>query len=146
MTNSHFLTIITTLRSSSWNARFPKQCIFYCFDFSRLVKSTVQRERLPLALFLYPVAVTVCLILFWIVCAHAGITADGQKYLAVASMILLCSTVLLFVTYQHQMEQESEAMQMRSEFARLQTEKAYYDILEQQNQQLMLYAHDAKTT
>ena len=59
-------------------------------------------------------------------------------------MILLCSTVLLFVTYQHQMEQENEAMQMRSEFARLQTEKAYYDILEQQNQQLMLYAHDAK--
>lgn len=46
--------------------------------------------------------------------------------------------------YQHQMEQENEAMQMRSEFARLQTEKAYYDILEQQNQQLMLYAHDAK--
>lgn len=33
---------------------------------------------------------------------------------------------------------------MKSENQRLQTEKSYYDILEQQNQQLMVYAHDTK--
>ena len=33
---------------------------------------------------------------------------------------------------------------MKSELARLQTEQSYYQILEQQNQQLMIYAHDAK--
>lgn len=64
--------------------------------------------------------------------------------LAVASLILLSSTVLLFVTYQHQVEEDRESMQIKSEYARLQTEKSYYHILEQQNQQLMIYAHDAK--
>ena len=33
---------------------------------------------------------------------------------------------------------------MKSELTRLQTEQSYYQILEQQNQQLMMYAHDAK--
>ena len=145
ITKSHFFDYNSDFALFILECPLSKTLYFFTvLIFSRLVKSTVQRKRLPLALFLYPAAVTVCLVLFWIVCAHAGITADGQKYLAAASMILLCSTVLLFVTYQHQMEQENEAMQMRSEFARLQTEKAYYDILEQQNQQLMLYSHDAK--
>lgn len=35
-------------------------------------------------------------------------------------------------------------MQVRSELSRIQSEKNYYQILEQQNQQLMIYAHDAK--
>lgn len=35
-------------------------------------------------------------------------------------------------------------MQVKSELARLQTEQSYYQILDQQNQQLMIYAHDAK--
>lgn len=33
---------------------------------------------------------------------------------------------------------------MKSELSRLQTEKSYYEILDQQNQQLMIYVHDAK--
>lgn len=35
-------------------------------------------------------------------------------------------------------------MQIQSELDRLHTEKSYYQILDQQNQQLMIYAHDAK--
>ena len=35
-------------------------------------------------------------------------------------------------------------MQIQSELSRLQTEQSYYQILDQQNQQLMIYAHDAK--
>lgn len=35
-------------------------------------------------------------------------------------------------------------MRMKNELLRLQTEESYYHILEEQNHQLMLYAHDAK--
>ena len=35
-------------------------------------------------------------------------------------------------------------MQIQSELNRLQTEQSYYQILDQQNQELMIYAHDAK--
>jgi sensor histidine kinase regulating citrate/malate metabolism len=52
--------------------------------------------------------------------------------------------VILFITYQHGLERENEYMLVKGEVERLQTEKAHYDILEHQNQQLMIYAHDAK--
>ena len=50
----------------------------------------------------------------------------------------------LFITYQHNIEKENQFILLKSEFTRLQTEKNYYDILEHQNQQLLIYAHDAK--
>jgi sensor histidine kinase regulating citrate/malate metabolism len=59
-------------------------------------------------------------------------------------MILFGSTVILFITYQHSLERENEYVQVKREVERLQTEKSYYDILEHQNQQLRIYAHDAK--
>ena len=57
---------------------------------------------------------------------------------------MFASSVFLFITYARHAEKEQEAMEMRSELTRLRTEQSYYQILEQQNQNLMLYAHDAK--
>lgn len=111
---------------------------------SRIVKPGKRPNALPFSLILYPIGITACLILFWYICAQSGITEEIQRLLAIASMVLLSSTVFLFVTYQHQIEKDSEAIQIKNEFSRLQTEKTYYNILEQQNEQLMIFAHDAK--
>lgn len=111
---------------------------------SKIVKPGKRVNALPVNLFLYPIATTICLCIFWYICSQFTTTSEMQQLLAVASLILLGSTVLLFITYQHQIEEDREAMRIKSEYARLQTEKSYYHILEQQNQQLMIYAHDAK--
>ena len=57
---------------------------------------------------------------------------------------MFVSTVLLGFTYQHQIEKDNEYMRVNHMLSQLQIEKNYYDILAQQNQQLMIYAHDAK--
>lgn len=111
---------------------------------SRVMKSEEQDTSLPFSLFLYPIATIICHIIFWYICTQTEVPYEIQSLLAVASMILLVSTVLLFITYQNQIEADRESMRIKSENARLQTEKSYYTILEQQNQQLMVYAHDAK--
>ncbi len=111
---------------------------------SRVMKSEDQDTSLPFSLFLYPIATIICHIIFWYICTQTEVPYEIQSLLAVASMILLVSTVLLFITYQNQIEADRESMRIKSENARLQTEKSYYTILEQQNQQLMVYAHDAK--
>lgn len=59
-------------------------------------------------------------------------------------ILLFGATVFLLITYQRQLDEEKEHLQIKNELGRLQTEKEYYDILSQQNQQLMIYAHDAK--
>lgn len=125
----------------------PTCKVFYLLTIlilSRVMKSEEQDTSLPFSLFLYPIATIICHIIFWYICTQTEVPYEIQSLLAVASMILLVSTVLLFITYQNQIEADRESMRIKSENARLQTEKSYYTILEQQNQQLMVYAHDAK--
>lgn len=117
---------------------------FTCLILSHLVNPKANHSRVPPKLFYYPVSVIVCLTIFWYICAQDGITHQVQYLLAIVSFIVFGSTLLLFVTYQHQIEADSEHIRLKSENERLQTEKSYYDILEQQNQNLMIYAHDTK--
>lgn len=100
--------------------------------------------KIPFDFLVYPITVTICQIIIWHVCAQPSATYQTQLLLTVAGVGLFVSSILLFVSYSHQVEKDREAMQVKSELTRLQTEKSYYQILDQQNQQLMLYAHDAK--
>lgn len=112
--------------------------------FSRIANPDSGMKKLPLTLFLYPVACSICLVLFWHIVTQPGLSLDIQFRLSIASVLHMVSTILLFITYQHQLEKESKAIHMQNEVERLRVEKSYYDILEQQNQKLMIYAHDAK--
>jgi sensor histidine kinase YesM len=62
----------------------------------------------------------------------------------VVGTLLLLSSIVLFITYQRNIERENELFQLKNEMNRIETEKTYYDILEKQNQDLMMYVHDAK--
>lgn len=115
-----------------------------CLILSHFVVPNAQWSHLPLSLLYFPMGTTVCLMIFWYIGLQEGITSNITYLLSIASVILFGSTVLLFLTYEHQMELDRERIRIQSENERLQTEKSYYDILEQQNQQLMLYAHDTK--
>ena len=111
---------------------------------SGIVKPKTVYAKIPSNLFFYPISVTVCLGMFWYICAQSGTSYNTQLLLAISSLIIFGSTILLFITYQHQVEANSEYIRMKSEYNRLQTEKSYFDILEQQNENLLIYAHDAK--
>lgn len=115
-----------------------------CIILSHFVVPNAQWSHLPISLLYYPLGTTICLMIFWYIGLQEGVTSGITYILAIASIILFGSTVLLFLTYEHQMELDRERIRIKNENDRLQTEKSYYDILEQQNQQLMLYAHDTK--
>ena len=115
-----------------------------CLILSYIVVPNARGSKHQLSLLFFPLLPSVCLAIFWYICLQDGITPKVQYLLALSSLIFFGSTVLLFITYQHQLEIDSERMRMKSENERLLTEKSYYDILDQQNQQLMTYAHDAK--
>lgn len=115
-----------------------------CLILSSLFQTDGRGIRFPVSLFFMPLSVHLCLWIFWYVCTQDSATALIQTLLGVASVLLFCSMVLLYIVYQRQIESERDHIRIKSEYDRLQTEKAYYDILDQQNQQLMIYAHDAK--
>lgn len=115
-----------------------------CLVMSHIIKPHSGFSKYQLSLFFFPLCSALCLMIFWFICTRDSVTYDIQLLLSVASVIIFGSTVLLFITYQHQIDAESEHLRVKSENERLQTEKSYYDILEQQNQQLMIYTHDTK--
>lgn len=64
--------------------------------------------------------------------------------LTLLSVVLFLATVTLFLAFQHEIRRDSELLSIRQEYERQKMEQEYYGILEQQNQHLMIYAHDAK--
>ncbi len=111
---------------------------------ARMVRPKSQTVRLSGNLFFFPVAATVCQIISWYILVQPDTADEAKNLLAISSVLLLFATVLLFITYQDQLRKDGEALRIKSELARLQTEASYFQLLERQNEELMLYAHDAK--
>lgn len=137
ITNNTALLLIVCIASKS---------LFFliCLVLSRLVNPRPAYAQVPTIFLFYPASIITCLSIFWYICGQPGISYRVQMLLATSSILIFGSTILLFITYQHQIEENSEFIRLKTENSRLQTEKSYYDILERQNQDLMMYVHDAK--
>lgn len=101
-------------------------------------------NAIPLEFLVFPALTTVCQFMSWYICARLDTRYEVQFLLSISSCCLFVATVLLFFAYSHQVKKERQTIQIQNELDRLQTEQSYYQILDQQNQQLMIYAHDAK--
>lgn len=110
--------------------------------FSNFVKGSSPR-KIPASLFIYPISSVICLFLFWYLSLTETISSTGHLLLAVASGILLLVTIFLFNAFQSETKKDRELERIRNENTNLRMEKDHYDILEQQNQALLSYAHDA---
>ena len=121
------------------------KAIFFmvCLMLSNWTTNTAVR-KIPASLFVYPVCVTACLLVFSYIISSEILTRDGQMLLAGTSGALLLSLIFLFSTFQHEIEKDGMLAIAQEENAHLKTEKEYFDILEKQNQNLMLYAHDVR--
>lgn len=115
-----------------------------CMALAAVPRGKLPVDKMPFSYYFFPVCVTLTLISFWYLCIRENITDKGQSLLAVLSAGLLGSTILLLIDHRHNEEKSREYLTTKREIDRLQAEKAYYDVLERQNQALMIYAHDAK--
>ena len=115
-----------------------------CYIISYIVVPDTGSSKYQFTLLLYPLLSSICLIISWYISTQPDVSAKEQYLLAFSSIVLFASSILLFIIYQHQTETDREYILTKNENERLQTQKSYYDVLEQQNQKLMVYAHDVK--
>ena len=101
-------------------------------------------KRFPISFHIYPLTAIIVLTAFWYLCFKENISDRNQLILAIISLALFGSVVLLFITYQHNAEKENEYFLLKVKYDKMSTDQTYYSILERQNQQLMTYAHDTK--
>ena len=115
-----------------------------CLIIVRFVKTEKANFKFPIGLYFYPLAVISGLIIFWDICSKSNISNKQQIALSILSAVLFASIITLFISYQRSIENENNLMLMQNELERANTDKNYYNILEKQNEELMIYAHDAK--
>ena len=111
---------------------------------ARMVQPKGQIAHLSGSLFFFPIAATICQTISWHILVQPYTPDEIKNLLTISSALLLFATILLFITYQDQVRKDSEAMQTKAELSQLQTEASYFRLLERQNEELLLYAHDAK--
>ena len=115
-----------------------------CLILARLIKENKRNIKFPVWLYFYPIVIVCALLVFWSICVKADISSKQQIALSLVSAALFISTVILFILYQNSLEHENKIFVLQNELDKAGIEKAYYDILEKQNKELMIYAHDTK--
>ncbi len=98
----------------------------------------------PLVFYVYPFAVVSVIIGFWSIYSTYQVNGWYLILLSGLSMVLLLSTILLFISYQRTAQKENQINSLHNQLEKIETDKRYYDILEKQNEDLMIYAHDTK--
>ena len=115
-----------------------------CLILSALIKKEKSNVKIPIALYIYPVVIVFALIVFWSICASYNLSNTHQILLSIVSAAMFFSTVILFIVYQDNVAKENQYLIIEQEIEKSNTDKKFYDILEQQNNELMIYAHDTK--
>lgn len=115
-----------------------------CMILARLITKESRSVKFPIGLYLYPIVTVAAVLVFWSICTSSYIGEKHQIALAAVSAALFFATVILFVSYQSSVEKDNELFMLQNELEKTRTEKNYYDILEKQNEELLIYTHDTK--
>lgn len=110
----------------------------------RFIKGEENKVKVPVSFYIYPFVVTVSTVLFWFIIISEQVEYNNQIILATISILLFVSTIFLFFAYQAHAQKENQMLLLQQEQDKIKTDITYYDILEQQNNNLRAYAHDTK--
>lgn len=111
---------------------------------SGIINKNQNTSKIPLSFYLFPTAVLSSLTMFWYILTTYQLSKNTMIVMTCVSVFLFLSTILLFISYHYNAEKEQELLLLRQESEKLNTDLKYFDILENQNNNLRAYAHDTK--
>lgn len=111
---------------------------------ARLIQPEKTRIRFPKVYYVYPFAAVSVLLLIWQLYVSVEIPSHYLLLFSLICLFLLLSVILLFVSYQSTVQKENTIRFLQSEADRIETDQRYYSVLEKQNENLRIYAHDMK--
>lgn len=110
----------------------------------KFIQSENTPVKIPKSFYFYPIATLSSIICCWYISISDALSYKNQMIISFISIILFISTIFVFFTFQNNVRRENQLIILQQEQDRIQTDISYYDILEKQNTNLRLYAHDAK--
>lgn len=110
----------------------------------RFIRKTESSTKVPLAFYLYPVTTITVLLFLWNINLSFDLSNVHKILISVISILLLSSTIILFVSYRLSVDKEYKLLCLENEVNRIENDRIYYSILEKQNENLSIYVHDTK--
>ena len=117
---------------------------FICLLLTRFIKNNEKTAKVPVTFYFYPLAVVTVLLFLWNIYTSYALSDISKLSISFISAMLLLSTIILFISYRNNIERENRLLVLEQDVIKAETDKMYYHILEKQNENLMIYAHDTK--
>lgn len=111
---------------------------------SRLIQPEKTPIRFPRVYYVYPFSVISVLLLIWQLYVSVELPSYYMLLFSLVCLFLLLSVILLFVSYQANVQKENTIRALQSEADKIEIDQRYYSVLEKQNENLRIYAHDMK--
>lgn len=111
---------------------------------ARWIQREKTRRRISKIYCIYPFAAIGVLLLMRHLYISAEIPNDGLLFFPFICVFLLLSVMLLFTAYRSAAEKENTVRALQNQADKNETEKQYYSVMEKQNENLRMYAHDTK--
>lgn len=158
-TSIEFITIVlmsllTKTEVTAYSSRFSllvlgggiSKTLYFvaCILLSRIICREKTSAHFPKVFYFYPLTVVAVLLLFWGLCVQYNVAGFYLVAVSVLCLVLLLSAILLFLSYQYTIQKENMIFSLQNQMEKIETDKRYYDILEKQNKDLLIYAHDTK--
>lgn len=100
--------------------------------------------KVPTAFYIFPVITLFSVLSFWYISLNQHIEFTNQIIIGIVCILLLLAILFVFFSFQSNAQKEKKLLQLQQEQDKIKTDIAYYNILEEQNDNLRTYAHDAK--
>lgn len=103
-----------------------------------------KNKKIPLFLFLFPVASTAVLYTLYVVSTNIELPSYINYLIIGSGFAIVISILLTYVFYAKTSKELNELYKARSEQNKIESDAAYYAILDKQNEQLKTVLHDEK--
>ena len=103
-----------------------------------------KKSKTPTFLFLFPFCSLIILYTFWAISSSYALSKEIELTISAASIALLLAIILSYVFYGKTSKELDELYKSQSETERINTDIAYYTILDKQNEVLKTFVHDEK--
>ena len=124
---------------------FSKLLLFISIiPLTELLSKGVTSANFPKGFYFFPVSAVFSMIGIWFISINHPIDIISEYVFSVIVFLMFISTVILFISYQNNEENEITIYKLKAEIERIETEQSYYEILKRQNSDILRYAHDAK--
>ena len=122
-----------------------KSILFFALKIaSSFIKKYQIKTKINVLVLAFPAAVLINCSVFALIASNFNLTDTYKILISVCAFVMFVTSIVVCILQQRESERETELVELRTIKQAQETDNKYFEILERQNNNLMVYAHDTK--